>query len=61
MSLDRSIPALLRIAQVPRRAATNGVFHDYVRGVFADRSPRRRAVREERSRWLNGFAQGPTR
>ena len=45
----------LRILSVPRRAL-NGAFHDYVRGVFADRSPRQRALGTRRALWLNGFA-----
>ena len=34
----------------------SGVFHDYVRAVFAEHSLRRRAVQIMRARWLNGFA-----
>jgi hypothetical protein len=45
-------------ARIPRRTFS-GVFHDYVRGVFAEHSVRKRALREGRTRWLNGFAQRP--
>ena len=48
-----------RLAHVSRRAF-NGVFHDYVRGVFAESSPRRRKVSARRTRWLGGFAQHHT-
>ena len=44
------------IAHLSRRAF-NGVFHDYVRSVFADRSDRRRKVSARRTRWLGSFAQ----
>ena len=44
---------------VPRRRTLGSVFHDYVRGVFADQSVRRRAVFEKRSEWLHGFAHRP--
>jgi hypothetical protein len=36
--------------------ALAGVFHDYVRAVFAEHSLRRGAVQIMRERWLNGFA-----
>jgi len=45
-----------RIAQVPRRAF-NGVFHDYVRAVFAERSVHSRGLRTRRTRWLQRLAQ----
>ena len=34
-----------------------GAFHDYVRGVFAERSTRARLLRATRARWLHGFAR----
>jgi hypothetical protein len=48
-----------RTIPVPRRSI-GSAFHDYVRGVFADRSVRRRTVRTKRARWLHGFAPRPT-
>jgi hypothetical protein len=60
MALLRSIAVLpRRVAQVAHRAC-HGVFHHYVRGVFAEHSIRRRALREGRTRWLNGFANRPS-
>ena len=45
-----------RIAHVSHRAV-NGVFHDFVRSVFAERSDRRRRLSVRRTRWLGRFAQ----
>jgi len=45
-----------RIAHVSHRAF-NGVFHDYVRSVFAESSDRRRKISARRTRWLGRFAQ----
>lgn len=45
-----------QIFAISPRRTFHGVFRDYVRSVFADRSPRRRAVRRGRILWLNGFA-----
>ncbi|HEU4922015.1 MAG TPA: hypothetical protein VFT23_02955 [Burkholderiales bacterium] len=46
------------ITSAPGRAFS-GVFHDYVRGVFAEHSARRRSLRARRARWLRGLAQRP--
>ena len=45
-----------RLAHVSHRAF-NGVFHDYVRSVFAESSDRRRKISARRTRWLGRFAQ----
>ena len=34
-----------------------GAFHDYVRGVFAERSVHSRGLRRRRTRWLQRLAQ----
>jgi hypothetical protein len=44
------------ITGAPGRAF-NGAFHDYVRGVFAEHSARRRLLRAKRERWLHRLAQ----
>jgi hypothetical protein len=43
------------ITSAPGRAFS-AAFHDYVRGVFAEHSARRRSLRARRSRWLRGLA-----
>jgi hypothetical protein len=42
---------------VGRMRAISGAFHDYVRGVFAERSTRAPLVRASRARWLAGLGQ----
>jgi hypothetical protein len=37
--------------------SANGVFHAYVRSVFADRSVRSRTLRGRRARWLRSLAK----
>ena len=44
------------IPGVPRRTLY-GAFHDYVRGVFAERSVHSRGLRRRRTRWLQRLAQ----
>jgi hypothetical protein len=44
------------MSNVPRRNF-NGAFHDYVRGVFAERSAHSRGLRARRTRWLQRLAQ----
>jgi len=46
------------ITSVPRRNL-NGAFHDYVRGVFAERSVHSRGLRARRTRWLQRLGQRP--
>jgi len=48
MSVQRSPAA--------RQRSIAGAFHEYVRGVFAERSTRARVLRVNRMRWLSGFA-----
>ena len=38
-----------------------GAFHDYMRGVFADRSTRASRVQQARALWLRDVAQRTTR
>jgi hypothetical protein len=40
-----------------RPYALTGAFHDYVRGVFADRCEQAARLHEARARWLRGVAQ----
>ena len=47
-----------RIARVPHRAVS-GVFHDYVRAVFAEHSVHSRGLRARRARWLQRLAERP--
>ena len=44
------------ITSAPGRAFS-AAFHDYVRGVFAEHSARRRSLRARRARWLHRLAQ----
>jgi len=46
------------IPGVPRRTLY-GAFHDYVRGVFAERSVHSRGLRARRTRWLQRLGQRP--
>ena len=46
------------MSNVPRRNF-NGAFHDYVRGVFAERSVHSRGLRARRTRWLQRLGQRP--
>lgn len=41
----------------PRRRASSGAFHDYVRGVFAECSARARVLRASRASWLHGLSR----
>jgi hypothetical protein len=40
-----------------RPFALTGAFHDYVRGVFADRCANAARLHEARALWLRGLAQ----
>jgi hypothetical protein len=44
------------ITSAPGRAFS-AAFHDYVRGVFAERSVHSRGLRTRRARWLQRLAQ----
>jgi len=44
------------VTSIPRRTL-NGAFHDYVRGVFAERSVHSRGLRARRTRWLQRLGQ----
>lgn len=48
-----------RLIPVSRRAF-NGAFHEYVRGVFADHSARKRLLRAKRARWLYRLGERAT-
>jgi hypothetical protein len=58
MSLDRGLET--RVADRPSRRAFNGAFHDYVRGVFADQSARKRLLRAKRAQWLHRLGERAT-
>jgi hypothetical protein len=44
------------LPDAPRRGSS-GTFHDYMRGVFADRSEHASRLRAARARWLHTVGQ----
>ena len=48
---------MLAAVEVPFRRVSHGAFHNHVRAVFAQRSPRARLLRARRATWLHRLSQ----